>query len=444
MATTDSAARVDESTSPAPRGPYAEFMQIWEEGYVSNHISARVMQLPGLFITDGNGLRLPDGSLDRAKIRKYIVATMGSHATFRVRLQRSFLGLSSPAWVPDEKFDIDRHIIFADRAVDFATADLRALSGDEDPVFSLKHPLWRVRITPLTDGRVAIGIMIHHASTDGLSGMKLFSSISQGGPDEEIPAPTDPFAGRRAAKAWELPFLALSQWWARQGSVGAAWKSYWTKPLLRRIRRVAARITLPLRFGRGGAAALRAALPPRHSAYRITDAALVGRRARELGGTLSDLQVSAMIGAWPGEERVVSLRFPVSFHSASEPHIRNNVRDMEVYGDADADLAATMTLVHRQVVERDDSKPPVSVPGFKIGYSTLLPWVSRPRYFCGAEMLEVAPFPASLGGDSLAVAGIMYRGKLFVGGNMPASLDVEATIGRVYELMSGQPDPGRS
>src|SRR6185312_15016094 len=142
-----------------------------------------------------------------------------------------------------------------------------------------------------------------------------------------------------------------------------AWKAYWTKPLLRCIRRVAARITLPLRFGRGGAAALRAALPPRHSAYRITDAALVGRRARELGGTLSDLQVSAMIGAWPGEERVVSLRFPVSFHSASEPHIRNNVRDMEVYGDADADLAATMTLVHRQVVERDDSKPPVAVPG---------------------------------------------------------------------------------
>jgi hypothetical protein len=117
---------------------------------------------------------------------------------------------------------------------------------------------------------------------------------------------------------------------------------------------------------------------------------------------------------------------------------------MAVYGDADADFAATMTLVHQQVVERDDSKPPAAVPGFPIGYSTLLPWVSRPRYFCGGEIIEMAPFPASLGSDALAVAGIMYRGKLFVGANMPASLDVEATVGRVYELMSGQPDPGRS
>lgn len=117
---------------------------------------------------------------------------------------------------------------------------------------------------------------------------------------------------------------------------------------------------------------------------------------------------------------------------------------MEVYGDADADLAATMTLVHQQVVDRDDSKPPVAVPGHKIGYSTLLPWVSRPRYFCGGEILEMAPFPASLGTDALAVAGIMYRGKLFVGGNMPVELDVESTIGRVSELMSGLPDTGRS
>ncbi|WP_019180966.1 wax ester/triacylglycerol synthase domain-containing protein [Microbacterium yannicii] len=418
-------------------------MQIWEEGYVSNHISFENMQVPGLFIAEGAPLLREDGTLDREKIRAYVAASMASHATFRLRLQRSFLGLTPPAWVPDDAFDLERHLIFSDERVDFATADLRRLSGSEDPVFSERHPLWRMRITPLTDGRVAVGMMFHHASLDGLSGMRMFSTVTQAKPEDVLPEPRDPFAGVRPARSWQLPFLALSQWWSREGSVATAWRSYRSKPFLRRVRRVAARLTLPVRYGRGGEAARAAALPPRHSAYRTLDAALAGRRARELGGTLSDLQVSAIIGAWSGDERVVSLRFPVSFHSSAEPHIRNHVRDMEVYGDADADIAATVRSVHQQVEDRDDDKPYPPVPGFAIGYSTLLPWVSRPRYFCGAEITDVAPFPASLGRDSLAAAGIMYRGQLFIGANMAASADVEATVGRMYELMTGLPDTGR-
>ena len=444
MTTVSSSPVAAIATGSRARTVHAEFMQIWEEGYVSNHISFENMQVPGLFIVEGGPLLQEDGTLDRARIRAYVEATMASSAAFRLRLQRSFLGLTPPAWVPDEDFDLDRHIIFADDAADFATSDLRELSGASDPVFSQRHPLWRVRATALTDGNVAIGIMMHHASLDGLSGMRLFSSVSQGSSEEPVPLPRDPFADARAARAWQLPFLALSQWWTREGSPRAAWRSYWTKPFLRRVRRVAARVTLPLRYSLGGEEARANALPPRHSAYRKLDAAAAGRRARSLGGTLSDLQVSAIIGAWGGEERVVRLRFPVSFHSSAASHIRNHVRDMEVYGDADADLSVTLPSVHEQVESRDDSKPYPEVPGFPIGYSTLLPWVSRPRYFCGGEIIDVAPFPASLGRDSLAAAGIMYRGQLFIGANMPIDADVEGTVGRIYSLMTGDPDPGRA
>lgn len=425
------------------RSPHAEFMQIWEEGYVSHQISFENMQVPGLFIVEGGPLLHHDGTLDRAKIRAYIEATMAGSANFRLRLQRSFLGLTPPAWVPDEDFDLDRHIIFPDEIVDFATADLRRLSGAADPVFSQRHPLWRVRATALTNGQVAIGMMMHHASLDGQSGMRLFSTVSQGSADESIPVPSDPFAGIRAARAWQLPLLALSQWWQREGSLSAAWRSYRAKPFLRRVRRVAARITLPLRYSLGGERARAEALPPRHSAYRKLSAGAAGRRARALGGTLSDLQAAAIIGAWDGAERVVSLRFPVSFHSTAASHIRNHVRDMEVYGDADADLAATVRSVHEQVESRDDSKPYPPVPGFPLGYSTLLSWVSRPRYFCGGQIIDVAPFPASLGRDSLAAAGIMYNGTLFIGANMSVDADVEATVGRMHTIMTGEPDPGR-
>lgn len=429
---------------PAARSIHAEFMQIWEEGYLSNHISFANMQLPGLFVATGGSLRREDGTLDRDKIRAYVAGTMASHPFFRLRLQRSFLGLTPPAWVPDERFDLNRHLTFRDDELDFATADLRQLAGEGGADLDIRHPLWRMQVTSLNDGRVAIGVISHHATMDGLSGMRLFGTMSQKTADAEIPAPSDPFPAARAARSWELPLLALARWWRDQSSLADAWRSYWAKPFLRRVRRVAARVTLPLRYGFGGAEARAKALPPIHSAYRKMSAGQVGRRAREMGGTVSDLQISAMVGAWPGEERVVSMRFPVSFHSSTHPDVRNHVRDMSVFADADADIAQIVTAVHAQIDERDDSRPYPAVPGFPIGYSTLLPWVSRPQYFCGSELIDVAPFPASLGRDKLAAAGIMYNGQLYVGANMPREYDVEATVGRMYELMTGAPDPGRA
>ena len=430
-------------SSPRRRAVHAEFMQIWEEGYVSHHISFENMHVPGLFIIEGGPLRADDGSLDRERILAYIEAMIAGRPDFRLRLQRSALGLTPPAWVPDEHFDLARHVVFTEGAATADTADLRRLAGARDEVMSLKHPLWRVRVTELDDGTVALGIVMHHASVDGHSGMKTFSAICQKTPDQPLPAPRDPWAGVRAPRASELPMLALRQWWSRQPSLGAAWRSYWSKPVVRRARRVAARLLLPLRYGRGGQAARDRLLPPIHSAYRRMDAGHLGRRARELGGTLSDLQAAAIVGAWNGPQRVVRLRFPVSHHSADAPHVRNHVRDMEVTGDADAALADTLALVHSQVAARDSAGDGAPIAGYPIGYSTLLPWVSRPRYFCGAEVLAIVPFPASLGTDELAAAGIMYNGSLFLGANMPLTQDVEATVGRISELMSGAADAGR-
>jgi hypothetical protein len=423
--------------------PHAEFMQIWEEGYVSNRISFENMHVPGLFLVKGETLRRSDGSIDRPKVLAYVDSLMASDPNFRLRLQRSALGLTPPAWVPDDAFDLDRHVVFAEE-VDFDTADWRTLAGAYDGVMSLRHPLWRLRVTPLTNGDVAVGSVMHHASLDGLSGMKLMSRMNQKAPDLPVPMPSDPFEDVRTPSAWELPGLAIRAARARRAPGESAWRQYWTKPFLRRARRVAARILLPLRYSRGGEAARARMLPPIHSAYRTLDAGAVGRRARELGGTTSDLLMSAVIGAWDGDERIVRLRFPVSFHSVDAPHVRNHVRDMEISGDSDASIDEIVAATHAQVATRSDATFSEPVPGFPIGYTTLLPWLSRPAYFCGGEVYALIPFPASLGTDQLAAAGIIYNGALFVGANMPRAKDVEKTVGRVYELMTGLEDPGRS
>lgn len=429
--------------APARRTRHAEFMQIWEEGYVSNHVSFENMQTPGLFIVDATPLRDETGRIDRAKIRAHVESMMASAPQFRLRLQRSALGLTPPAWVPDSDFDVSRHIVFVDEVADLSTANVRALAGAGDGVMSIRHPLWRMRVTELTNGDLALGFMMHHASFDGMTGMKMSASIFQKKPDSPLPEPSDPFAGERIASAWQLPWLALQQWWARQDSFAAAWRDYWSKPMLRRLRRVAARVSLPLRYGRGGEKARALMLPPMHSDYRKLDAGAAGRRARELGGSLSDLQVAALIGAWDGEQRTVRLRFPVSFHSSEAPHIRNHVRDMEVVGDADAEMAEIVASVNDQVARREEILATGQVEGFPIGYSTLLPFLSRPAYFCGGELRAMVPFPASLGRDQLSVAGILYNGSLFIGANMPVERDASATIGRIYERMTGESDPGR-
>lgn len=435
---TVTAAPVTPAASRAGRRPHAEFMQIWEEGYVSRQIAFESMHTPGGFLVDGAPLRRADGSLDRARILAYIDGVVASDPIFRLRLQRPFLGLTPPAWVPDEDFDLTRHVVFADEAADLATADIRELSGVYDGTMPIDHPLWRIRITALTDGDVLVGTVLHHATLDGLSGMKVMSGITQKSSDDDVPAPADPFAHARAARRHELPLLALRQWWSRLESPKprAAWRSYRAKPFTRRVRRLLARNILPLRYAADDAARARA-LPPRHSAWRRVDAAAAGRRARENGGTLSDLLAAAIIGAWDGPERVVRLRFPVSFHNPAEPHVRNHVRDMAVTGDADAPLSTTVASVHAQVAEREGAFDHDAVPGFPIGYSTLLPWVSRPRYFCGAEVRAIVPFPASLGHDHLAAAGIMYNGGLFIGANMPAGRDVEGTVARMADLLVG-------
>ncbi|WP_297082399.1 wax ester/triacylglycerol synthase domain-containing protein [uncultured Demequina sp.] len=424
--------------------PFAEFMQIWEEGYLSDRISYENMHTYGFFLMDGDPLRGADGRVDRAKLTAYIDAKVASMPDLRLRLQRSALGLTPPAWVPDTAFDVAEHVVFADEVVDLDTADARTLAGAHDGVMPLKHPLWRMRVTELTDGGVALGIVRHHAIFDGAIAMTLMRKFHQKSPDEPVPAPQDPYAGERPATAWQLPLIALQQWWGRQDSWSAAWRNYWSKSFLRRGRRAAARLVLPLRYNRGGDELRDRVLPPVASDYRIIDAALASKRAREYGGSMGDLLASAIISAWDGPERTVSLRVPVSLHSPATPRYRNHILDLDVVGDADDDVATRVASIGAQVKGRGEGAEAAYADALEIGTSTLLPWFAKAAYFCGAQVRAMVPFPSSSGTDQISAAGVLYDGSVVVGVNVPATRDLRATVSQIYEHMTGAPDPGRS
>lgn len=422
------------------RRPHAEFMQIWEEGYVSNRISFEMMHTQMVAVLDGAPLRHPDGRLDRELIMRYIESACGSSQFFRLRLQRSLLGLTPPAWVPDADFDITRHVRFSDEVGTMTRSQLWTLSGHEDGVLSGEHPLWRVRITELDNGDVALGSIFHHASLDGLSATKILGTMMQKSADQPMDAPSDPFASARAPHRVELPVIAAREWLRAQPDFASGWRAYWSKPFVRRVRRVGARVLRPVRDRALESEQVRQQqLPPRHTDFRTMDAQAVTRRAAQLGGTISDLIVASVIRSYDGNDPNVSLRYPVSQRSPAKLKARNQVQDMELYGCATDSMEQTMQSVRRQVEHR--SKHPYDdnpVRDRQIGYVTVIPWVSRPCFFAGARVKHVAPFAASLGTDELSAAGVLYDGMLSVAVTMQASSDVTSVVEHIERLLTGE------
>jgi hypothetical protein len=415
-------------------------MQIWEEGYLSTRLSYVTMHTRMLLVLDGAALTAPDGSLDRAVILARVRAIVGGLPFFRLRLQRGVLGLTPPAWTPDETFDVARHVSFADGESTLGVDDLWGLTGVDDDPMPIGRPLWRFRFTRLVGGDVALGAVFHHASLDGQGVLKLLSSITDRQLDEPARTTADPFAAVRAARAFELPLLAFRQFRDRTDSPADAWRAFCAKPLARRARRLVARTLRPL-LDRVRSSPRRMAerLPERRTAFVDVDSRSVTRRGAELGGTLSDLLIAGLISAVdrPGP---VSVRFPVSGRPVDGERARNQVVDIRLHGSAASGMSALVPEIRAQVVARGTDASPAP-HAREIGACTLLPWVSTPRYFAGALVKSVVPFSAGLGDDEASGGALLYNGRLAASVTMRADRDVQTVAATLGEVIAGAPAP---
>ncbi len=104
----------------------------------------------------------------------------------------------APAWVPDEGFDLDRHVV----ACPGPPLDEAGLRREVGRLFAERldrsRPLWRMDVAPLADGGRAIIWRTHHALADGTAAMRYARAVLWD--DVEPPARTPP-GGRRAAAA---------------------------------------------------------------------------------------------------------------------------------------------------------------------------------------------------------------------------------------------------
>src|SRR5438067_4265568 len=103
------------------------------------------------------------------ELRAHVAGRLGGAPRFRQRLASVPLGLNTPLWVDDERFDLDHHVIRSPLPRLEEVVRL-ALSSPLDR----DRPLWELWIADsLADGSVGVIGKAHHCMVDGTAAIGL-------------------------------------------------------------------------------------------------------------------------------------------------------------------------------------------------------------------------------------------------------------------------------
>jgi diacylglycerol O-acyltransferase len=83
-----------------------------------------------------------------------------------------------PAWVVDDEFDLDEHVVAASVERALTQPELRALVAQLfEQRLDRSRPLWRIDVAPLRDGGTALIWRIHHALADGTASVRFARAL---------------------------------------------------------------------------------------------------------------------------------------------------------------------------------------------------------------------------------------------------------------------------
>jgi hypothetical protein len=138
---------------------------------------------------------------------------------------------------------------------------------------------------------------------------------------------------------------------------------------------------------------------------------------------MNDIVVAASIRAASTDGRAVRVRVPVLRKRTEDS--RNRVTDLAIVGSSAPPLDELVASV-RQQLRRDGEA--LDQPARDVGYATLVPWLSRARYLCGARLDDMIVLPAALPDDELSTFALLYDAKLSVVATTRESTDIEGVM----------------
>ena len=126
-----------------------------------------------------------------AQFRKHTAARLDLLPSYRRRLKPTPLGIDHPAWVIEDKPDLDYHIRHKAVPKPGSMAELRALVAELHALpLDRARPLWQYHlIEGLEGGAFAVYAKVHHAAMDGVAGQTTLGVVYDFSPDDErLPA----------------------------------------------------------------------------------------------------------------------------------------------------------------------------------------------------------------------------------------------------------------
>lgn len=116
----------------------------------------------------------------------------------RQRLAFTPLGIAAPAWVDDEGFRIENHVVAVPQQTEGRPALMRLVGRLMAERLDHARPLWRVDVAgPGEDGRTALVIRIHHSLADGVTCLRMLAELLWDG-DESQGRSEEPWRPRPA------------------------------------------------------------------------------------------------------------------------------------------------------------------------------------------------------------------------------------------------------
>lgn len=126
-----------------------------------------------------------------AHLRDHVASRLHEIPVLRQRVVRAPFDMTWPILVPDEKFDIDRHVIRVVLPSPGSAAQFDAFVSEflSRPL-SPQRPLWQLLVIEgRDDGRPALVMKAHHALADGVSFAETFANFFDIAPEVRPPAP---------------------------------------------------------------------------------------------------------------------------------------------------------------------------------------------------------------------------------------------------------------
>ena len=122
-----------------------------------------------------------------ARFREHTAARIDVLPFYRRRLEPTPLGIDHPAWVIDDKLDLDYHIRHEALPKPGGMEELRALIAQLHAIpLESSHPLWEYHfIEGLEGGAFAVYLKAHHSMMDGVAGMATLGVIYDFAPGAE-------------------------------------------------------------------------------------------------------------------------------------------------------------------------------------------------------------------------------------------------------------------